>query len=193
MPGTIITTDFMRYLVQKGIALLDDVGIRASIPPGIKIPIEYAPTETGTVWLLYYLSFGEIRSNVFAIKCKFMKSKYGGMVFEHECRPCDYAVIDTGCPFWCPITKGFPFEVTIENLTNEPQLFVGRLWQLRISEVDMPLLQKLYDRFMGEINVKVDIDLSEVIDQLKAIKEELTSIKEQLTVRRIDPWLRYKI
>jgi len=194
MPGTIIVTDFMRYLIHKGIAIFDDVGARIGIPPYARIPIEYAPPETGTVWMLYYLSFGNIPENVFAIKCKFIRSKYGGMVFEHECRPCSYAVIDTGCPFWCPLTKGFPFEITIENLTDKPQIFDGRIWQLRIPEEKMPLVEEAFDRFIirerGEIT---PIDVSGIIYELREIKEELKNLTQQLLqIRRIDPWLRLR-
>jgi hypothetical protein len=167
VPGLNIPTDFFRYLVLKGLAIFDDVGVRASIPPGVRVPVLYEPDRSGEVWLLYYMSFGDIPADAFAVRCRFMQSKYGGMMFEHECRPLGYEVIDPGCIFFCPLVKGYPFEVTIENLTDSPQVFIARLWQLRIAEKDMPKVMELYDEFVQSLRLRQSIErLAQAIEKL---------------------------
>lgn len=170
MPGVNVPTDFFRYLVLKGLAMFDDVGVRISIPPRTRIHVLYEPDRSGEVWLLYYISFGDIPADTFAIKCRFMASKYGGMVFEHECRPMGYEVIDTGCIFFCPLVKGYPFEVTLENLTDSPQVFKARLWQLRIAEKDMPKVMELYDEYMQSLKLRQAVEsLAQSVEKLAAL------------------------
>jgi hypothetical protein len=167
MPGVNVPTDFFRYLVLKGLAMFDDVGVRILVPPGAVLSVEYAPPNSGEVWLLYYMSFGDIPADAFAVKCRFMQSKYGGMAFAHECRPMGRDVIDPGCLFFCPLARGYPFEVTIENLTDSPQVFSARLWQLKIAERDMPLVVELYDEFVQSARLRESVErLAEAIQKL---------------------------
>jgi hypothetical protein len=167
MPGLNIPTDFFRYLVLKGLASFDDVGVRMSLPPGVPVPVEYAPPYEGEVWLLYYMSFGDVPADAFAVRCRFTQSKYGGMMFEHECRPLGYEIIDPGCVFFCPLVKGFPFLVTVENITDTPQVFKARLWQLRIIEKDMPRVMELYDEFVQAKRLRESIqELSRAVREL---------------------------
>jgi len=176
MPGLNVPTDFFRYLTQKGLARLDDVGARISMPPGVPIPIEYGPPDPGEVWLLYYMSFGDIPSDAFAVKCFFENPKYAGYVFEHECRPMGYEVIDSGCVFWCPLVKDCPFKVTVENLTSTPQTFICRLWQLRIKEEDMPKVVEVFERY---IEHKYPAEKA-LIDSIEALKKELENLSVAL-------------
>jgi len=167
MPGLNIPTDFFRYLTLKGLATFDDVGVRISLPPGVPVSIEYAPPYEGEVWLLYYMSFGDVPADAFAVMCRFTQSKYGGMVFEHECRPLGYEVIDPGCIFFCPLAKGFPFLVTVENITDTPQVFKARLWQLRIMEKDMPKVVELYEEFVQAKKLRESVrELTSAIKEL---------------------------
>jgi len=148
-PGLNVPTDFFRWAVQAGLARFDDVGVRVSIPPGETIPVEYAPPpppagKEPEVWLLYYISFGDIPADVFAIVCEHRPT-----MFWHECRPCGYEVIDPGCIVWCPIRTKQPYMLTIENLdTVNPQTIKCRLWQLRILESIWPEFKQAYDAYI---------------------------------------------
>ena len=177
MPGLNIPTDFFRYLVQKGLARFDDVGVRVSVPPRVVIPIEYAPPDPEEIWLLYYMSFGDVPADVFAVKCHFENLRYAGYVFEHECRPMGYDVIDPGCMFWCPISRDCPFKVTLENLTDTSQTFVARLWQLRIKEEDMPRVVEAFERYIEGRRP----ELKALIDSIEALKKEIEDLSNILS------------
>jgi len=193
MPGLNIPTDFFRYLVQKGLARFDDVGVRLSIPPRVQIQIEYRPPDPGEVWLLYYMSFGDVPADVFAVKCHFENPRYAGYVFEHECRPMSYDVIDPGCIFWCPLIKDCPFKVTLENLTDTAQTFGARLWQLRVKEEDMLRVIEVFERYIEGRYIEAKM-LMESIEKFKRGVEDLSAVVGRLTEAlsrlqpRVDPY-----
>jgi len=193
MPGLNIPTDFFRYLVQKGLARFDDVGVRLSIPPRVQIQIEYGPPDPGEVWLLYYMSFGDVPADVFAVKCHFENPRYAGYVFEHECRPMSYDVIDPGCIFWCPLIKDCPFKVTLENLTDTAQTFGARLWQLRVKEEDMLRVIEVFERYIEGRYIEAKM-LMESIEKFKRGVEDLSAVVGRLTEAlsrlqpRVDPY-----
>lgn len=193
MPGLNIPTDFFRYLVQKGLARFDDVGVRLSIPPRVQIQIEYVPPDPGEVWLLYYMSFGDVPADVFAVKCHFENPRYAGYVFEHECRPMSYDVIDPGCIFWCPLIKDCPFKVTLENLTDTAQTFGARLWQLRVKEEDMLRVIEVFERYIEGRYIEAKM-LMESIEKFKRGVEDLSAVVGRLTEAlsrlqpRVDPY-----
>lgn len=146
-----MTSDFIRYLLQKGYAVVDSAGLRLTLPPGGSAIVDHAPTTTGEVWLVYYVSFGDIPSDTFYLAVKFMQSKYGGRVFYQEFNPLGYDAINVGLHLWSPTTRGNPLELTIKNLdTSSSQTFSARFWQLRIAERDMPAIIELFDRYMGK-------------------------------------------
>lgn len=178
MPGLNIPTDFFRYIINKGLASFYDVGIRVSIPPRTVVPIEYAPTEYNKVWIVYYLSFGDIPTDVFAIRCKFKSGEFGG-VLDHECRPCGRDVIDPGCILWCPLTKNCPYFITIENLTDEPQVFKARIWELRTTLDKMKIINRLWDAWVG----MTSLELLEEVRRLRGKVDELIKALKQTRLR----------
>jgi len=146
-----LTSDFIRYLLQKGYAVADSVGLRLTLPPGDSATVGHAPTTAGEVWLVYYVSFGDIPSNTFYLAVKFMQSKYGGRVFYQEFNPLGYDAISVGLHLWSPTTRGNPLELTIKNLdASSSQTFSARFWQLRILERDMPAVIELFDKYIGK-------------------------------------------
>jgi hypothetical protein len=141
-------TDFFRYILQRGLAMIDSVGLRLSIPPGATVSVDYAPATTGEVWLVYYMSFGDIPSDTFTLTVRFMQSKYGGRAYYQVFDPLGYDAINVGLILWCPTVKGNPLELKITNLDTATQVFSARLWQLRILERDMPLILSLFDEYV---------------------------------------------
>lgn len=150
MPGLAVVTDFLRYCAHMEMASFNDVEARLSLPPGKPITMQWGPEEESRIWLLYYLSFGDIPADAFAIRCVHTPS-----VFDHECRPCGYEVIDPGCQLWCNVKINAPYVITIENLTDTTQTLVTRLWFLDISYNRIDDLNQAYRDFIrGKWEIK---------------------------------------
>lgn len=158
-------TDFVQYILDKGWASVDDVGFTLALPGGVSITLPYGPSDPGTVYLFYYLSFGDIGYDDWAITCERAPD-----VFCHICDPAGKEIIDIGCPFWNYLTFGHPFKVTLENLRVPPKTFRARIWQLRMSADNVPLVHEaLEDYIRGRGQMIAEIrELRTSIDTLIA-------------------------
>jgi hypothetical protein len=141
MPGLVIPSEFWQFLANEKLVSFDDVGLSASIPPGVAVKVPWSPSSSGMCYILYYISFGDVEADVFNITCSHKS------VFTHQCT-LGYEVIDPGCRLWCKITKNYPYEVTVENTVDTFKTIKCRLWYLRALESDLPIIDECYRTYI---------------------------------------------